>query len=68
MSISINIHNIDEHRPRPFSHSPDRKFSSTVSSRLKQKDDIKYEAKQRRTRRVSCPPTPSPAPAPARFE
>merc|ERR1711936_1121021 len=63
---SVKRTHSDRRSPRPFSHSPDRKFSSTVSSRLKQREDIKYETKQRRTRRVSCPPTPSPAPAPAR--
>merc|ERR1711874_672961 len=51
-----------DRRPRPFSNSPDRKFSTTISSRLKQKADIKYEAKPKRTRRVrvsSCPPPQS---------
>jgi len=48
--------------PRPLSHSPHRKFSSTLASRLKQKDEIRYEAKPKKMRPVSCPPTPTARP------
>ena len=45
--------------PRPLSMSPNRKFSSTLASRLKEKDAIKYEAKPKKIRPISCPPTPT---------
>ena len=45
--------------PRPLSLSPHRKFSSTLASRLKEKDAIRYEAKPKKMRPVSCPPTPT---------
>jgi len=48
----------NKRKARPLSQSPHRKYSSTLSSRLKQKDGIKFERKPSRVRPVSCPPTP----------
>ena len=45
-------------RPRPFDCSPGRKFGSTVSSRLKQRDEIPYQPAEKRIRPVPAPPTP----------
>lgn len=47
----------NKRKARPLSQSPHRKYSSTLSSRLKQKDGIKFERKPLKLRPVSCPPT-----------